>query len=127
MLNLALGRRRVGAVVNLAAAGAANAAAILTLSTFALMVGTKTLKIKRLKARSNNVGADTWLHIGTGVGGVGAGFVEAIPPLRIINNTTNDYAELDLPERELAATITAYPDAVGGGSLDVQIEAEECG
>lgn len=124
MLDLLAGRRRIGAVVNLAAAGVANAAPILTLSTFAQMLGTKTLKIKRLKVRSNGVGADTWLHVGTGAGGT---YAEGITPLRIINNTTQDFAEGDLPQRELAATITAYPDAVGAGSLDVQIEAEECG
>ena len=122
MLDLLQGRRRVGAVTNLALAAAANAVAIFTISAFAGMVGTKQLKIKRLKIRSNNVGADTWVNVGTGVGGA---FTPAIPALRLINNTTDDYDEFDLPETQLAATITAYPDAVGGGSVDIQIEVEE--
>ena len=43
------GNRRTGSVVNLAAAGNASAVAIMTLSTFASMVGNKTFKIKRLE------------------------------------------------------------------------------
>lgn len=119
------GKRKQGLVVNLAAAGAVNAQAIFAQSVFAGMQGAKTLVIKRLKIRSNAVGADTWVHVGTGGGG--AAFVEAIPPLRLINNTTIDFAENDLPQTELNANITAYPDAVGGGSVDIQVEVEERG
>jgi hypothetical protein len=122
MLDLLQGRRRQGGVTNLAAIGAGNAVAILTRSTFIGMVGTKTLKIKRLKIRNNNAG-NTWVHIGTGVG---AG-VDAIPALYSIANTTDDYNEFDIPQVELAATIVSWPDAVGAGSIDVQIEAEEIG
>lgn len=121
MIDLLAGRRRQGAVTNLAAAGAANAAAILTLSTFAGMVGTKKLVLKRLKVRNNGCG-DTWLHIGTGVGGA---FVDGIPALRVISDTTDDFMEHDLPQVEFTATITAYPDAVAAGSMDVQVEVEE--
>lgn len=118
------GKRKQGAVVNLAAAGVANAAVIFTTSTFAGMQGAKTLVIKRLKIRSNAVGADTWVHVGTGVGGA---FVEGIPPLRLINNTTIDFAENDLPQVEFNANLTAFPDAVGAGSVDIQVEVEERG
>lgn len=124
MLDLIAGRRRVGDVTNLAAAGVANAQPIMAISAGAQMLGVKTFKIRRLKIRSNAVGADTWVHIGTGVGG---GWAELIPALRIVNNTTDDYDENDLPTQEFAATITSYPDAVGGGSLDVQVEVEEIG
>lgn len=123
MLDLLAGKRRAGAVVNLALAGAANAVALFTISTFASMVGVKTLVITRLKIRNNGAG-NTWVHIGTGVG---AAFINAIPPLWSISNTTDDYAEGDLPLIELAATITYYPDAVGAGNFDVQIEVEERG
>jgi hypothetical protein len=125
MLDLLQGRRRTGAVVNLALAGANNAQAIFPISAFAGMVGTKRLKIKRLKNRNNATGINTFVHIGTGVGGVGVGFVDLIPPLWSINNTTDDYDENDLPQVEAGATITAYPDAVGAGTFDVQIEIEE--
>ncbi len=124
MLDLLSGIRRTSAVVNLAAAGVANATAVMTLSTFAGMLGTKSFRLKRLKIRSNNVGADTWIHIGTGVAGT---YVEGIPPLRIVNNTTDDYDEYDLPAVNFTATITAYPDAVGVGSVDIQVEVEEQG
>jgi hypothetical protein len=121
---LLAGRRRVSAVVNVAVAGIANAQNILVISTFGSMIGTKTFVIKRLKIRNNNAG-NGFVHIGTGVGaGV---FVEAIPPLWTIANTTDDYDENDLPQIELAATITFYPDAIGAGSFDVQVEVEERG
>lgn len=117
------GKRRAGAVTNLAAAGVAAAVAIFTRSTAGGMVGTKTLKIKRLKIRNNGAG-NTWVHIGTGTGGT---FVDAVPALYSISNTTDDYQEFDLPEVELNATITAYPEAVGAGSFDVQVEVDEIG
>lgn len=124
MLDLLAGRRRVGAVVPNTGAVVANAVAIFTQSTFAGMLGHKTMKIKRLKIQSLAVGADTWVHIGTGVG---AGFVDAIPPLRLVNNTTDDYAEGDLPQVEFNANITAYPDAGAAGTVNVQVEIEEIG
>ena len=127
MLDLLSGRRRVGAVVTNTGNGAANAVVIFTQSTFAGMLGHKTMKIKRLKIQSLAVGADTWVHIGTGVGGVGVGFVDAIPPLRLVNNTTDDYAEGDLPQVEFNADITAYPDAGAAGTVNVQVEIEEIG
>ena len=71
------GLRRIGAVINIAAAGNANAVAMLTQSTFASMVGTKTLTLKRLKFR-NNAAGDTYVHIGTGLAGA---VVDIIPPL----------------------------------------------
>jgi hypothetical protein len=123
MIDLLAGRRRIGAVVNLPAAGNAAAVAILTLSTFAGMMGNKTFKIKRLKIR-NNAAGNTWVHIGTGAAGA---VVDMIPALYSVANSTDDYDEFDLPQREVLATIMAYPDAVAAGSFDVQIEAEEIG
>jgi hypothetical protein len=117
------GKRRTGAVVNLPGAGNANALAIMTLSTFASMIGNKTLIIKRLKVR-NNAAGNTWLHIGTGVAGA---VVDIIPALYSVSNTTDDYQEGDLPSPEVLATLMAYPEAVGGGSFDVQVEVEEVG
>ena len=118
------GNRRTGPVVNLAAAGNASAVAIMTLSTFASMVGNKTFKIKRLKIRNNGAG-NTWIHIGTGAAGA---VVDMLPALMTVNNTTDDYGEGDLPSLEVLATIMAYPEAVAGaGSFDVQVEVEELG
>ena len=118
------GKRRTGAVVNLAVAGNAAALAIMTLSTFASMVGNKTFIIRRLKIRNNGAG-NTWLHIGTGAPGT---VVDMIPALYSVNNTTDDYEEGDLPSMEVLANIMAYPEAVAAlGSFDVQVEVEELG
>jgi len=122
-IDLLQGRTRPGALVNLAAAAAANAVAIFTLSTLATMVGAKTLVIKRLMIR-NNAAGNTFVHVGTGVAGA---FVDAILPLYSLNNTTDEYDEWALPRAELLATITAYPDALVGGTIDIQIEVEERG
>jgi hypothetical protein len=122
-INLVQGIRRQGTVVNIAAAGNGNALALLTLSTFASMVGNKTLIVKRLKIR-NNAAGNTYVHIGTGVAG---SVVDIIPPLYSVSTFTDDYEEFDLPQVEVLATIMAYVDAVGGGSFDIQLEAEEKG
>ena len=123
MLNLLQGKRRAGAMVNLPNAGAANALAIFTVSTIASMVGVKTIIIRRLIIRNNACG-NTWVHIGTGVAGA---FVHALPAFFSVNNSTDEYEEDALPGLELLATITAYPDVVGAGSFDVQVEVEERG
>jgi hypothetical protein len=122
MLDLIAGIRRQGPVTNLPAAGAANAVAIFRVSNFAGQLGAKTFKIKRLKIRNNNAG-NGFVHFGTGIPLA----AEVIPALYSIGNTTDDYVEGDLPQAELAADLTAYPDAVGAGSFDVQVEVEEVG
>lgn len=123
-LDLIAGRRRTGAVVNMAAAGNANAVIVYPVSNFANQVGAKSFRLRRLKIRSNAVGADTWVHIGTGAAGA---VVDVIPALRIVNNVTDDYEEFDLPTVECAVDLMAYPDAVGAGSLDISAEVEEIG
>lgn len=125
MLDLARGTRKAGAVVNLAAAGIANATPIYQQSNWANQIGTKTFRLKRIKIR-NNAAGQTFLHVGTGVGaGV---FVDRVTPLVTINNMTDDYVEYDFPEYVFAQDCTAYPEALlAGGSLDVQVEIEEIG
>jgi hypothetical protein len=122
MLDLIAGIRRQGPVTNLAAIGAANALAIFRVSNYANQLGAKTFKIKRIKIRNNNAG-NGFVHFGTGIPLA----VEAIPPLYSLSNTTDDYGEGDLPGVELAADLTSYPDLVGAGSFDVQVEVEEVG
>ncbi len=124
MLDLLAGYRRVGAVVPLTVGGNAGALPIMTNSAFAGMVGTKTMVIRRLKIRSNNPGADTWVHIGTGAAGA---VVDIMPALRIVNNTTDDYEEGDLPAVQTNLQIMAFADAIGANNIDVQIEVEERG
>ena len=122
-LDLLKGKRRQGSVVNIAAAGNANGTAVLTLSTYTGMVGAKTLVIKRIMIRNNGAG-NTYVHIGTGAAG---SIVDAVPALYSISGFTDVYPEDNVPQVELNATIMAYSDAVGGGSFDIQVEAEERG
>ncbi len=123
--DLEKGYRVTGAVVNIAAVGAANAAVIFTRSAFAQQTGTKSFIPKKLMVR-NNAGGNLWLSLGTGVG-VGV-FADAVPPVRALNNIDGEWQEFDLPSVELFANMTAWPDAlVAGGSVDVQVEVEERG
>lgn len=105
-----------GAMVNLTLAAAANAAAVYTLPSSANLLGAKTLIIKKVRWNDNGTGG-TLLHIGTGVG---VAFVDLIPPIRTVSGFDD---ELEV-EVEASATVTAYPDAVGGSSIDVQITGE---
>ena len=119
---LLTGKRVTGPVTNLAAAGVANAAAVYTLGT--AWVGTKSLKVKKVAYR-NNAGGQTYLHIGTGVAGT---FADLIDPIVIMNNQSDTLTEIEIPQNEAFATITAYPEALAaGGSVDVQVEVDEIG
>lgn len=108
----------LGAVVNLAAAGAANAAAIFTFPTSANILGNESLKLKKVRINDNGTGG-TLVHIGTGIAGA---FADLIPAIRTVSGMD---MEIDLPEAESFATITAYPDAVGGSSIDIQLTVTE--
>lgn len=113
-----------GAVVNIAAAAAANATVIFQLSNFAQQLGTKSFKLRKLLVR-NNAGGALWLELGTGVAGA---FAQVIPPVRVMDNLDSSWQEVELPKVELFADLTAFPDAlVAGGSVDVQVEVEEIG
>ena len=117
------GVRIQGTVVNLAAAGAANAVTIFALSASPLY-GARSFRIVRIKVR-NNIAGNCWVQIGTGVAGA---FVDAIPPLWSLNGLNQDFVEGDLPMVQFLATMTAFPAALpGGGSLDIQVEVEEIG
>lgn len=105
-----------GPVVSLAAAGNAAAVAVYTLPSSANLLGTKSLVIKKVRWNDNGTGG-TLLHIGTGVAGA---VVDLIPPIRTVTGFDD---ELEL-EVESTATIMAYPDAVGGSTIDVQISGE---
>jgi hypothetical protein len=122
MLDLMVGMRRQGPVTNLAVIGAANAVAVFRVSNYANQLGAKTFKLKRIKIRNNGAGNGV-VHFGTGIPLA----VEVIPALYTVNNSTDDYVEGDLPQVELSVDLTAYPDLVGAGSFDVQVEVEEVG
>lgn len=122
--DLLAGRRRVGTITTLVAPANAGALAIMTVSAGGGLVGTKTFVIRRLKIRNNGTGADTWVHIGTGLAGA---VVDLLVPLRSINNTTLDLMEGDLPGVETNLTLMAYADALAAGNIMVQVEVEERG
>jgi len=118
------GYRLAGPVVNLATAGVANAAAVYQVSNFPQQQGTKSFKPRKLRVR-NNAAGNTFLNIGTGAGGT---FAAQIPAVMTFNSLDGAWVEIELPEREFFADMTAWPTAlVAGGSIDVQFEIEEIG
>lgn len=122
---LGKGRRVRGAVVNLAAAGVANAQVIFQLSNWAAQLGTKSFFLKRVWMMNNAAGQQT-VMIGTGVGG--GAFAAVIPGLVSINNMDVGWPEDDLNEIEVFADLTAYPVAlIAAGTIDIQVEVEEIG
>ena len=114
------GVRLAAPVINLAAAGVANAVNIFTLPILAgVLVGTKSAIIKKV-SMYNNVAGTTQVLIGTGVAGT---FVALLPALDSFNGLNDPYGEDELPEAEAFADITAYPVALGAGtSIDIVIE-----
>lgn len=114
------GIRMIGGVINMNLAGVANAFVIYQISNWGQMVGVKTFRIKRVKG-INLAGANTDIHIGTGVGGA---FVAMVPALHTFNGLNFDFVEDDLPEVEFAADMTCYPDLA---NVTIQVEVEEVG
>ncbi|MDP2729128.1 MAG: hypothetical protein Q8O55_01440 [Dehalococcoidales bacterium] len=118
------GVRLQGPVTTLVLAAVANAVTVFSLSAFNQLVGTKSMKITKIKLRNNAAGS-TYIHIGTGVGGT---FIDLIPALYTINAMSDDYGEGELPSREAFASITAWPEAlIGALGIDIQIEVAEIG
>ena len=116
--------RVVGPMTNIAAAGAANAAVVLTQPAAVGQVGVKTFRMKKAMVR-NNAGGLLWVQIGTGVAGA---YVDLIPPFILPNNADQEMTEFDLPAVETNQNITAFPSALlAGSSIDIQLEAEERG
>ncbi|MBD3320583.1 MAG: hypothetical protein GF350_05740 [Chitinivibrionales bacterium] len=121
MLNIDIrkGVPLVGPYTALAAAGAANAAAIWQVSD-TNVIGTKSYRIKRIWGL-NAAGVNTLLHIGTGVGGA---FVDVIPPWETMNGLNFEYPAALFTGVELAVDLTAYPVVA---TVSVQVEVEEIG
>lgn len=107
-----------GALVTLAAAGVANTGTLFQISNYAAQVGVKTAKILKVRV-SNFSGVDTYLYIGTGLGG--ALFAQAIPRIKVITG----FSELVVDNNaEFAADITGYVD---NASCEVQLQVLEVG
>ena len=115
------GYRVSGPVMNMAAVGAANAVLLYRVSNFAQQIGTKSFKPKKLRIKNNGAG-NAVISLGTGIAGL---FAAAMPAVYSLNGM--DTVIDDLPSVELFADMTAYPDVVGGGSIDIQVEVEEIG
>ena len=113
-----IGLVTAGPVVNLAAAGTANAATVFALPTSASLLGTFSATLKSVRAKDNGTGGSV-LHVGTGVGGA---FVDLVPGITLV---TGMDSETDLPPIDVFANITAYVTVVGASSVDVQLVVSE--
>ena len=114
---------RVGQIVNLAAAGVANAVVVFAIPV--ALVGVRSVKIYRVNLFNLAAGA-TQVLIGTGVGGA---FAALLPALDSFNNLNDGYGPAtDLIQAQSFANITAYPVALAvGSSINIQLEVIVCG
>jgi len=114
------GVRLQGPLQQMVLAAAVNAYTIFNVSNYAAQVGVRTFRLKRIKGL-NQAGANTLIHIGTGVGGA---FVDSISPLWTFNGLNFDFVEADVPEVEWSVDMTCYPVAA---TVWIQVEVEELG
>jgi len=114
---------RVGQIVNLAAAGFANAVVVFAIPV--ALLGVRSVKIYRVNL-FNLLAGNTQVLIGTGVGGA---FVALLPALDSLNGLNDAYGpQTDLIQAEAFANITAYPVALAvGTSINCQLELIVCG
>ena len=115
------GRLTAGPLVNIAAATATNAQVIFVRSTG--FQGTWSFKIRKIAWNDNGTGG-TLIHIGTGFGG---SFVPMMVPIKTTTLDDGNMDKDDIPALEFFADATAYVDAVGASSVDLQVEVEELG
>jgi hypothetical protein len=118
------GYLRAGNVVNLAAAGNANALPVFQVSNNATQIGTKSLKIKKIMIRDNASGVTTRIHFGIGVAGA---VVDVMPTLANVVNDVATYEGDEIPDVELFGDLMAWPLAIGAGTFDIQVTVEERG
>lgn len=120
--NLMSGIRLSGPLAAIVAATNAGAQTVYPRSTGFL--GTRSQKIRKLMI-SNRAAGNTFVHIGTGIGGA---FVDAMPPIQSLNNLDLELTEEELPGVEFFATITAFIETlVAAGVVNVTAECEEIG
>jgi hypothetical protein len=114
---------RVGQIVNLAAAAAANAVVVFAIPV--ALLGVRSVKIYRVNL-FNLAAGSTQVLIGTGVGGA---FAALLPALDSFNNLNDAYGPAtDLIQAQAFANITAYPVALAvGSSINIQLEVIVCG
>jgi len=107
-----------GPVVNLIAAGVANAVVVFTIPVLVgQLVGVKSVKILKVHL-FNNAAGNTSVLIGTGVGGA---FAALLPAIVSMNGLEDIYD--NLPEVESFANVTAYPVAlVAAGIITIELE-----
>lgn len=119
------GYRVVGNIVRLALASIANPPPIFQVSNFAQQIGTKSFKPRKIRIMNNAAGATT-INLGTGI--TAGTFVPRFPAVNTLNGLEEEWVEVELPEVEFFADMTAFPTAVAlGGTIDIQVEVEECG
>jgi hypothetical protein len=124
MINLTTGYRVTGNLVPITVTGNAGALPIFQVSNSALQIGTKSFKLKKLRAL--NVAAGTTLiFLGTGIAGA---VVATTPPLVTINNLDGEWGEDDLPDVEYFGDLMAYGAVIlAGGTITLQATVEEIG
>jgi hypothetical protein len=109
-------------IVNMAGAGAALASLVFSIPVLAgQLIGTKSAIIRKVNLY-NRAAGNTQVRIGTGVP-----CVALLPALNSINNQFDPYGPEDLVQLEIFANITAYPIALAGGTIDIQLELLICG
>jgi hypothetical protein len=120
LLNTKEGIIVTGPVVNLVPGGAAASLLVFTIPVLAgQLVGLKSVKIRKVMLH-NNAAGNTTVLIGNGIPGVGIPVL--LPAFDSLNNLTDSYvADVDFPEVESFANITAWTVALAG-TIDIQLE-----
>lgn len=120
LLNTKEGIIATGPIVALVPGGAAASLVVYTIPVLVgQLVGVKSVKIRKVTLH-NNAAGNTTVLIGNGIAGVG--IPALLPALDSINGLTDPYvADIDFPEVESFANITAWTVALAG-TIDIQLE-----
>ena len=114
-----------GPIIPLVPGGAATSVLIFTIPfLLGQLIGTKSVKIRKVILHNNAAGNTTVL---IGNGAVGVGIPPLLPALDSMNGLTDSYTtDADFPEVESFTNIVAWTPAVAG-TIDCQLEILVCG
>lgn len=122
VVNTRQGGLRLASIAS-ATSAIASCVAASTSVTLHLLTTNRTVIIRKLHIKNNNAAA-TMVQIGTGITGVGGGFVQAIPDIEVLAGMDLQLTEDQILAVEFSGNITVQATVAAAAPNNVAVAAE---